>query len=69
MSRRSFDIYYKAVFGILSKYFAKMVDKNTLLAIFAKLSTLDVWQGSEYTSVLQYFAIIASIDYLFHRKI
>ena len=35
---------------------------------FAKCSSLDVWQGSENVSVLQYLTMIFNINYLFYYK-
>ena len=58
ISRRSFSIYYRGKFrttwNIYDRAFSKMVDDWKLLTIFAKCSIVDVWNGSEYGSVVQY---------------
>ena len=36
------------------EYFAKIVDGIKLLTFFVKHSILDIWQGSDYASVISY---------------
>ena len=42
--------------------FEEVVNSWKLLTYFAKLSILDVWQGSEYTSVICYSLLVKIVD-------
>ena len=53
------------------EYFSGVVPGSNLLTIFAKSSTLDVWEGSEYASVVlvlvdghSFLKIISEFQYL-----
>ena len=44
------SVAYSEPYQRSKKYFAKIFNTEKLLSIFEKRSTLDIWQGSEYTS-------------------
>ena len=44
------SVAYSEPYQRSKKYFAKIFNAEKLLSIFEKRSTLDIWQGSEYTS-------------------
>ena len=64
------QVYSELYQTTIMESFSKIVSNCKPLTIFAKCSNLDVWQGSEYVSVIQYLIIIANINnYLFYNKI